>query len=44
VIRKNEALMATVDVDRRPDGTRVVMERPLTREPPRSYEGDATES
>jgi serine phosphatase RsbU (regulator of sigma subunit)/anti-sigma regulatory factor (Ser/Thr protein kinase) len=29
------ALMATVDVDRGPGGTRVVMERPLTREPAR---------
>lgn len=43
-LRLIEALMTTVDVDRGPDGTRVVMERPLTREPPRSYESDPAES
>jgi GAF domain-containing protein/anti-sigma regulatory factor (Ser/Thr protein kinase) len=42
-LRLMEALMTTVDVDRGPDGTRVVMERPLTREPPRGYEGDSAE-
>jgi anti-sigma regulatory factor (Ser/Thr protein kinase) len=35
-LRLIESLMATVDVQRRPEGTRVVMERPLTREPPRT--------
>ena len=35
-LRLIEALMTTVDVDRGPDGTRVVMERPLTRERPRT--------
>ena len=36
-LRLIEALMASVDVDRRESGTRVVMERPLTREPARSH-------
>jgi anti-sigma regulatory factor (Ser/Thr protein kinase) len=36
-LRLIEALMTTVDVQRRPEGTRVVMERPLTREPARSH-------
>ena len=35
-LRLIEALMTTVDVERGPDGTRVVMERPLTREPART--------
>ena len=35
-LRLIEALMTTVDVERGPDGTRVVMERPLTRERPRT--------
>jgi anti-sigma regulatory factor (Ser/Thr protein kinase) len=35
-LRLIESLMATVDVQRGSDGTRVVMERPLTREPPRT--------
>jgi GAF domain-containing protein/anti-sigma regulatory factor (Ser/Thr protein kinase) len=35
-LRLIEALMTTVDVYRGPDGTRVVMERPLTRERPRT--------
>jgi anti-sigma regulatory factor (Ser/Thr protein kinase) len=43
-LRLIEALMTSVDVDRGPEGTRVVMERPLTREPARSYEGDPDES
>ncbi len=34
-LRLIESLMATVDVERSGDGTRVVMERPLTREPAR---------
>ena len=29
--------MTSVDVDRRESGTRVVMERPLSREPARSH-------
>lgn len=36
-LRLIEALMATVDVDRADGGTRVVMERPLSREPARSH-------
>ncbi|HET9243409.1 MAG TPA: SpoIIE family protein phosphatase [Gaiella sp.] len=36
-LRLIEALMTSVDVQRRPDGTRIVMERPLTREPARSH-------
>ena len=36
-LRLIESLMTTVDVERGPDGTRVVMERPLTREPPRTH-------
>jgi GAF domain-containing protein/anti-sigma regulatory factor (Ser/Thr protein kinase) len=35
-LRLIEALMTTVDVERGPDGTRVVMERPLTRSRPRT--------
>ncbi len=36
-LRLIEALMTSVDVDRRESGTRVVMERPLSREPARSH-------
>ena len=36
-LRLIESLMASVDVERSPSGTRVVMERPLTREPARSH-------
>jgi GAF domain-containing protein/anti-sigma regulatory factor (Ser/Thr protein kinase) len=36
-LRLIEALMTSVDVQRRPNGTRIVMERPLTREPARSH-------
>ena len=36
-----EALMASVDVDRSDKGTRVVMERPLSREPARSRASDS---
>jgi anti-sigma regulatory factor (Ser/Thr protein kinase) len=36
-LRLIEALMATVDVDRSDNGTRVVMERALSREPARSH-------
>jgi GAF domain-containing protein/anti-sigma regulatory factor (Ser/Thr protein kinase) len=39
-LRLIEALMSSVDVDRRPNGTRIVMERPLTREPARSVGSD----
>jgi anti-sigma regulatory factor (Ser/Thr protein kinase)/GAF domain-containing protein len=35
-LRLIEALMSNVDVDRRENGTRIVMERPLSREPARS--------
>ena len=40
-LRLIEALMTSVDVDRRRDGTRVVMERPLSREPARSLGNDS---
>ncbi|MGH3017637.1 MAG: SpoIIE family protein phosphatase [Gaiellaceae bacterium] len=40
-LRLIEALMASVDVDRRDSGTRVVMERPLSREPARSLGNDS---
>jgi serine phosphatase RsbU (regulator of sigma subunit)/anti-sigma regulatory factor (Ser/Thr protein kinase) len=36
-LRLIEALMTTVDVERGPGGTRIVMERPLTREPARGH-------
>jgi GAF domain-containing protein/anti-sigma regulatory factor (Ser/Thr protein kinase) len=36
-LRLIEALMTNVDVQRTPGGTRVVMERPLTREPARGH-------
>jgi GAF domain-containing protein/anti-sigma regulatory factor (Ser/Thr protein kinase) len=36
-LRLIEALMTNVDVERTPGGTRVVMERPLTREPARGH-------
>lgn len=36
-LRLIEALMTSVDVDRGESGTRVVMERPLSREPARSF-------
>ena len=36
-LRLIEALMTSVDVERGPDGTRIVMERPLTREPARGH-------
>jgi anti-sigma regulatory factor (Ser/Thr protein kinase) len=36
-LRLIEALMATVDIDRSSDGTRIMMERPLTREPARMH-------
>ena len=39
-LRLIEALMTSVDVDRRESGTRVVMERPLSREPARSVGSD----
>ena len=40
-LRLIEALMTSVDVDRRESGTRVVMERPLSREPARSHGNDS---
>ena len=40
-LRLIEALMSSVDVDRREGGTRVVMERPLSREPARSLGNDS---
>jgi GAF domain-containing protein/anti-sigma regulatory factor (Ser/Thr protein kinase) len=36
-LRLIEALMTSVDVERGPDGTCIVMERPLTREPARGH-------
>jgi GAF domain-containing protein/anti-sigma regulatory factor (Ser/Thr protein kinase) len=40
-LRLIEALMSSVDVDRSDSGTRVVMERPLSREPARSKGNDS---
>ncbi|HKY24491.1 MAG TPA: SpoIIE family protein phosphatase [Gaiella sp.] len=43
-LRLIESLMTTVDVERGPNGTRVVMERPLTREPARTLDASPAES
>ena len=43
-LRLIEALMTTVDVERGPDGTRVVMERPLTRERARTHGTSTTDN
>ncbi len=43
-LRLIEALMTTVDVERGADGTRVVMERPLTRERPRTHGTSAADN
>ena len=43
-LRLIEALMTTVAVERGPHGTRVVMERPLTRERPRTHGTSAADN
>ncbi|HEU0304230.1 MAG TPA: SpoIIE family protein phosphatase [Gaiellaceae bacterium] len=43
-LRLIEALMASVDVERQDGGTRVVMERPVTRTPARTEPWDAVEA
>ena len=42
-LRLIELLMASVDIERSGNGTRLVMERPLTREPARGHESDSVQ-